>query len=464
MKKSHSRVKLYSFCLLICLMITAGRVYFSHRLRHVQMEEALNAHIIGIQQEIDVAVEQVYTVQALVVGAVSAGEWHIDWEKLHPSLRREEMDRYIRCVILAPDGIVQSVYPQIGNEGFLGANLYAGDYLSDQEAMHAKAGNLVISAPFTLENGETVIAGCLPVKMRNAAGNYYEWGVVAVCVAFPQMLGNLSNDVLRSRDYAYRITMQDAASGAWEEIANYKFKDKDHLISREFQIQNNRLCIEVARMDGWFEFGSTLRFFLKAVAGIVLLGALAEWILKRVRVLRRAATIDELTHLLNRAAGEKRITEVLQAKSFQNGAFLLMDIDHFKDVNDRLGHQRGDEVLMGTALILRKLFREEDVICRLGGDEFVVFFACPPKADLLQEKLKKLLQAMERTVVGNETVVSVSASIGVALAPNDAQTFAELYQKADMALYRSKEKGRNCATIYDSLDEESEQAEVTHNA
>ena len=167
--------------------------------------------------------------------------------------------------------------------------------------------------------------------------------------------------------------------------------------------------------------------------------------------LHLSATTDALTGLLNRTIMQYEIENKLQ-EAGRAGVMILMDIDNFKGINDKLGHPVGDEVLVRFSGVLRDLFRRSDVIGRLGGDEFSVFMPGTPPISCLEEKAKDLNEKgmfVYNTEDGEE--ISTSVSIGIAIAdPND--TYDTLYKKADEALYRSKEKGKKTHSYYSSVE------------
>jgi len=168
----------------------------------------------------------------------------------------------------------------------------------------------------------------------------------------------------------------------------------------------------------------------------------------------KQAQLDVLTGLLNRGAFELRaISLLLQDLPFGvDYAFIVIDIDYFKRINDCCGHIVGDEVLKRLAAALRKFFRSTDLIGRMGGDEFAVFCSFVGDVDQLTRRVKKFLDIWNKTQNTDDNTPHVQAtlSLGIAIAPKDAITYKELFHKADIALYKSKQQGRNRYTLYDS--------------
>lgn len=153
---------------------------------------------------------------------------------------------------------------------------------------------------------------------------------------------------------------------------------------------------------------------------------------------------DALTGLYNRAACERNVNASLAIgpKSMRS-AFLLVDLDNFKEINDTMGHVQGDLVLKEIAVILKNSFRKTDIVGRLGGDEFIVFMRDVKSEDNVRASAEKLTQLLVRTYRRGGAQVRISGSVGIAMAPDCGKNFKELYTCADRALYRVKyaEKG-----------------------
>lgn len=166
--------------------------------------------------------------------------------------------------------------------------------------------------------------------------------------------------------------------------------------------------------------------------------------------MRQKVEIDVLTDLSTRGALEQCIDQYI-FNCTEPAAFILLDIDNFKGINDNFGHKVGDELLHQTGAILKKEFRKSDYLGRLGGDEFVVFLPKLHNNSWLVNRLDKLVEELNRTFIGDEAVCEVSASIGVAMYPKDGVSFDELYRNADNAMYESKKGGKNKYTIFEQM-------------
>lgn len=167
--------------------------------------------------------------------------------------------------------------------------------------------------------------------------------------------------------------------------------------------------------------------------------------------LEERAVVDPLTKVYNRSAGRQYIMKALsEMRPGETSVFMLLDLDHFKQLNDTLGHMCGDEALKDVAEILKSHFRRYDIVCRLGGDEFVVFIQRIP-VEVLDRVITSLLKKMELVYEREGVKVAITISAGAALVPEHGSTFEELYEKADRALYQVKNTTRNAYKIYEEL-------------
>ncbi len=156
---------------------------------------------------------------------------------------------------------------------------------------------------------------------------------------------------------------------------------------------------------------------------------------------------DGLTGLPNRSSFHERVQELIaRGETGQHGApgfaLLFIDLDHFKRVNDSLGHLAGDTLLQVVAQRIQGALRGNDLVARFGGDEFVVVLSGAPSPQAVQEVANKLLMVVGEPVPLPGSNISVTPSIGVALYPDDGATAALLIQHADTAMYHAKKRGR----------------------
>src|SRR4051794_36340468 len=185
----------------------------------------------------------------------------------------------------------------------------------------------------------------------------------------------------------------------------------------------------------------TRTLVLLLAGGLLLLyGVLFRIVSSASRRLQRLALHDELTGLPNRTLLYERTGRALAEGQRGDAltALLLIDLDRFKEVNDTLGHDHGDELLCDVASRLQGALRQGDTLARLGGDEFAVLLADVPHRGAVAELADRLCSTLERPFALRGVAVQLEASIGIALAPEHGADVNSLVQRADVAMYEAK--------------------------
>ncbi len=167
--------------------------------------------------------------------------------------------------------------------------------------------------------------------------------------------------------------------------------------------------------------------------------------------LQQLANYDHLTNLFNRRAFSEHFAQRLQDANQRGQALgvLFLDIDHFKRINDTLGHDAGDELLKIFAKRIRTVLRSQDVIARFGGDEFCILSPLTERNEAVTVAQRIMQKLKEPITVGGRTAV-MTTSIGIALHPDDGSDCEELLKHADLALYQAKAAGRNTIHVFSS--------------
>lgn len=171
----------------------------------------------------------------------------------------------------------------------------------------------------------------------------------------------------------------------------------------------------------------------------------------------RQADSEPLTSLLNRGAIERNIKAFLTGEGLGGRhALLMLDFDNFKEVNDTLGHARGDQLLVSFANSVRRLFRSGDYLSRTGGDEYMLFIKHAHSDMIAQDKAEALCQEMAN--LSRKIDIPVSISVGIAVYDRDGETFETLYKAADTALYRVKRSGKNAIAFFSAPQDATEES------
>ena len=203
-----------------------------------------------------------------------------------------------------------------------------------------------------------------------------------------------------------------------------------------------------------------LPFVVIAIAGFALLVCLvmrhmrqtAETILAGETQLRHLAMHDPVCGLPNRIYFGERLETVIGKvrRGGPSAAVFYIDLDHFKDVNDTLGHHIGDALILNVTQRLSRIMRGDDLVARLGGDEFAIITTCPSDSYSLQALAGRIIAAVCAPYAISGHNINIGASIGIAVIDRRAGDAGDILRYADMALYRAKNEGRNRACIYDA--------------
>lgn len=174
---------------------------------------------------------------------------------------------------------------------------------------------------------------------------------------------------------------------------------------------------------------------------------------KQEKKLKERARKDSLTGLYNQVYGKKCINKYLNRKKpFDSCGMIVLDVDCFKLVNDNYGHSFGDKVLACLAMLLKEVFRDNDsILMRAGGDEFVIFVKDILNIELVRKNVE-LMQKIRELQFG-KTGCTITCSAGCCYLPENVSgyTYDQLFENADIALYKAKERGKNCYVYCDSL-------------
>lgn len=212
------------------------------------------------------------------------------------------------------------------------------------------------------------------------------------------------------------------------------------------------LTVRLGKVDGTYIWCKVFRTLLTDDAGNVIsvLGKIedVDEEVKERKALEFTSRTDALSGLLNKATFKKEVKEYLANNSAIGVGFIFMDMDHFKEINDTFGHRTGDIVIKENAKKIQLLFANFDLVSRFGGDEFCVFVKNIPRETFV-DRLEFAVEKMQEDYPYDGGVIHLSASIGAAYCRKDQVEYKDLFEVADTALYKVKERGRNGYLIED---------------
>jgi diguanylate cyclase (GGDEF)-like protein len=230
--------------------------------------------------------------------------------------------------------------------------------------------------------------------------------------------------------------------------------DSGSLVIASFPVQLDDeflgwITVDVTERPERLQSSAELELRLRGLAGQA---AIAITNVRLVNKIRHQALHDHLTGLPNRVLIMDRAEQML-ARAHRHStdiALMFIDLDGFKDVNDTLGHQMGDEILKAVAARFRAVIRKTDTVGRLGGDEFVVLTECARRSagpEMLAERLLRSLSPPFDLGGDGRAPISISASIGIAIGRQESAQ--ELLRDSDTALYAAKAAGKRCSVVFE---------------
>ena len=324
----------------------------------------------------------------------------------------------------------------------------------ERRILHAYRGRIELArgnARGAVNSFDASLAGNPASVSRDLRAQFHLWRAEALAA-----LGRYADAYTDTQEYLQRSReLSQSQTASQIAVLRVRFAtdreiEKVRLLARENGLQQQRIQLETEKL----EREQIARRLLTAIAiAAVLLIATLAFLLRRNRMFRRQlqtlADRDDLTALLNRRKILALAAQALRTSASSRGGLTiaLLDLDHFKNFNDRYGHAFGDDVLRAFADAARRTLRESDQIGRYGGEEFLVIM---PDTDIAAARavIERLRETVKKLPVANEAAsrdgsAQVTLSAGLASARDGETSIEEVIRRADLALYRAKETGRD---------------------
>jgi diguanylate cyclase (GGDEF)-like protein len=365
-------------------------------------------------------------------------------------------DLNIRHVALAPNLVIRAIYPLQGNEAAVGLD-YRKNEAQKQAALRTLSSNqVVLAGPLQLvQGGKKQLIARFPVFLANND----PWGVISLVIKAEELFADVG---LYDAQNRYDIAMR-GKDGLGEQGAVF-FGDAT-LFQNKVKLQNIGIPggswqIAARPKNGWSAPGSTYITLCAQALALCLLGAYIVYALRQnavereahVRHLESLSAIDPLTQLTSRYQFKRDLAQrVLESERDGTGfTVLFIDLDHFKEVNDGLGHSVGDELLVVVADRIQNRMQEGDLLSRLGGDEFVAVLQGVISTADIERRADAICQCIAQPVMISGLEVTITSSVGVALYPQDGGDGETLIRHADRAKFESKRSGRNSLYFFNA--------------
>lgn len=393
----------------------------------------LNAQNRAVSMEKDI--EEIYGVASALELVLADGDnWQIsDFDKT--AKRLIEYHPYIDCLQLAPQGKVTNTYPFDGNEAvFL-------DLLQDEKrgpiSRYAKdTGNTVIQGPFDLVQGGKGIALRHPVYKTDESGQKVFWGFTIAIIKVPEVFRD-TVETFNSFGYAYTLNFFCPTKQEWQLILDSGQEMVDPEVV-EFQVLDNRYKMAIMPADGWGNYRELLPYGVFGFFLVLLFTAMSYMVLRLAeakRMFSQMSLMDGLTGLGNKRSFDLSLEHLVQEGS--SFGLCYIDINYFKTVNDRFGHNVGDALLKTVAKRIQE--NTSYSAYRIGGDEFVILVDEEVEEARYKQFKENIDQAFAQRVRCLDKKLHITVSMGFARYPEDGQDVQQVIALADQRMYADKE-------------------------
>ena len=437
--------------LLVAVLLCSFFVYISiinkNKMDNMEIEQLILEKISKVNDVISRHLQKAETLSVLVrQGKGGIADFHMVAKSLMD-------DPAIWTMLLAPDGIVNQVYPLGGNEAMIGLDLF-GDVIDNREAILARdSRQLVMGGPFEAVQGGQTIVGRMPVYMDTDTEKDKFWGLVSVSLRFPEALNNADLDVFNNQGYAYELWRINPNTNEKQIIAGNGGKIHANFAEGQINILNAEWHLSASITRNWYDYPINITLIAASLFICLLIFSVMQsnYKLKQMQEeLEKMARTDALTGIYNRRFFmELSQNSLIKSKRSKEDCYVIIfDLDKFKSVNDTYGHQTGDKVLIEAAARIKALVRPYDHFARYGGEEFIILVVDPDKGRVVEIAERLRLCLCEKLFDLGDISLPVSASFGAARV--DDYDIEKATKNADDALYKAKETGRNRVVLYSS--------------
>lgn len=367
--------------------------------------------------------------------------------ELHPDISQEEYERYsrllvngdpaIRNISVIEDTTIVMVYPYEQNKTALGRDL--SEIPDQREAiLQAKeTGKTVITGPVNLVQGGTGIVTRMPIRLYAPDGSQTYWGQVGLVID----LTNLLKLAETFSDSSIRVMLVDSINPAIGVFAGDPGVAAENPVSLSVSVPDSAWEIAGVPVSGWKAYRKEylITVLCSALISLVIALLVALVVATRIRM-RDLAFFDSLTTLPNRKLYWDRfgVSVAFAARRQLRIAVFVLDLDGFKDVNDRYGHNAGDRLLRQVAERLSSSVRADDTLARVGGDEFALHAVMAEGENTISRVAERIESVFAEPFSEPENGMRIGVSYGYAVWPIEGKDGESVYEKADHRMYLMK--------------------------
>jgi diguanylate cyclase (GGDEF)-like protein len=362
---------------------------------------------------------------------------------------------------LAPDGIISDIYPLEGNETAIGFDIISTPKFKDEAMLSIKNHRIFVIGPVALVQGGVAVISRAPIYLHKGTQRELFWGFASAVIYLDNLLEATQLKQLESEGYQYSLSRKHAATKEIIVLSSSVIPLSDIQASTNLILPVGTWTLRISRaLDAQLKqrkiTGYAISFAVAFLLSIALYAILIQPLKLRKLVKEKTAELQELaykdplTGLPNRRFLQDSLPRILYNNQRRKriSAFIYFDLDNFKRINDTIGHDVGDQVLVIAGDRLNKLKGISDLVVRLGGDEFGILLGDIGDDKQAGEQANRILESIRTPIKMDSREYILSTSLGIAMIPEHGYDLVTIMQNADMALYQAKLKGKNQYTFY----------------
>ncbi|WP_421849393.1 putative bifunctional diguanylate cyclase/phosphodiesterase [Marinomonas sp.] len=385
-----------------------------------------------------------------------SGEWF-------PSYANKLIDSIggIENLQLAPDGIISDIYPLEGNETAIGFNIISTPGFREEAMLSVQNHQMFVIGPVTLIQGGVAVISRAPIFLRKGTQRELFWGFASAVIYLDDLLEATQLKQLESEGYQYSLSRKHAVTKDTIVLSTSVTPLSDIQASTNLILPVGTWTLRISRaLDTQLKERKITGYaislavaFLLSLALYAILNQplkLRKLVKEKTAELQELAYKDPLTGLPNRRFLQDSFPKILHNNQRRKriSAFIYFDLDNFKRINDTIGHDVGDKVLVIVGDRLNKLKGTADFVVRLGGDEFGILLGDINNYKQTGEQAEHILESIRMPVQVGSGEYILSTSLGIAMIPEHGYDLVTIMQNADMALYQAKLAGKNQYAFY----------------
>ncbi|NLQ18267.1 EAL domain-containing protein [Marinomonas sp. M1K-6] len=401
-----------------------------------------------------------FTSAQIIAYEVEYNNGNIEWFD-HYADRLIQSIGGIENLQLAPNGIIETIYPLKGNEAAIGLDIISTPRFNESAMLAIENRRLFVVGPVELAQGGVGVISRAPVFLYRDTQRELFWGFVSAMIYLDNLLETTQLKRFEKEGYQYQLTRMHVDDKQIISLFSSAAPLTSFQVSTDLILPVGTWTLNVSRdLDKPLEQRRLSGYLVSFVVAFLLAISMYAILIQplRLRTLVKAKTAelqdlaykDPLTGLPNRRFLQDSLPAILINNQRRNriSAFIYFDLDNFKRINDTIGHDVGDQALIIVANRLSKLKSISDLVVRLGGDEFGILLGDIVDHQAAENHANRILSSIRTPVILNDRQYTLSTSLGIAMIPEHGHDLVTIMQYADMALYQAKSQGKNQYSFY----------------